>query len=356
MFVLAHLSDPHLGPVPMPRFRELTGKRALGFVNWHRRRFVRHRPEVLEALVHDLRSAAPDHIAVTGDLVNISLEKEFPPAREWLAQLGSPHDVSMVPGNHDAYVRDAIDHPASHWGDYMRGDGIGTGAPHSRAGPFPYVRRRGPAALIGLSTALPTAPFLATGKLGADQLMRFSDALAHLAHEAVFRIVLIHHPPAGGGLSPFKRNRDRAQSKPQRRVRGNVACGALAFACICSYLPTMAERNEIPSPASFGCTCLRLRKAARRITQIYDGYVEPFGLTITQFGLLAHLRVLDGISVGALAEKLVMDPTTLTRNLRPLERRGLVKLKPDPEDRRARSLHLSEAGRELLRAARPAWA
>jgi 3',5'-cyclic AMP phosphodiesterase CpdA len=205
MFVLAHLSDPHLGPVPLPRFRELTGKRALGFMNWQRRRFVRHRPEVLDAVVADLCAAAPDHIAVTGDLVNIALEKEFPPAREWLARLGPPHDVSMVPGNHDAYVRDAIEHPASHWGDYMRGDGIGTGAPHSHAGPFPYVRRRGPAALIGLSTALPTAPFLATGKLGADQLMRFSDALAHLAHEALFRIVLIHHPPAGVGPGRFKR-------------------------------------------------------------------------------------------------------------------------------------------------------
>jgi 3',5'-cyclic AMP phosphodiesterase CpdA len=215
MFVLAHLSDPHLGPVPIPRFRELTGKRALGFVNWHRRRFVRHRPEALEALVHDLRSSAPDHTAVTGDLVNIALEKEFPPAREWLAQLGSAHDVSMVPGNHDAYVRDAIEHPASHWGDYMRGDGIGTGAPHSRSGPFPYVRRRGPAALIGLSTALPTAPFLATGKLGADQLMRFSDALAHLAHEGLFRIVLIHHPPTAQGRNRFKRLIDAG---PFRRV------------------------------------------------------------------------------------------------------------------------------------------
>ena len=206
MFVLAHLSDPHLGPVPIPRFRELTGKRALGFVNWHRRRFVRHRPEALEALVHDLRCSAPDHIAVTGDLVNIALEKEFPPAREWLAQLGSAHDVSMVPGNHDAYVRDAIEHPASHWGDYMRGDGIGTGAP---------------AALIGLSTALPTAPFLATGKLGADQLMRLSDALAHLAREGRFRIVLIHHPPSAQGRNRFKRLVDAG---PFRRVI--AACGA----------------------------------------------------------------------------------------------------------------------------------
>ena len=132
--------------------------------------------------------------------------------------------------------------------------------------------------------------------------------------------------------------------------------GTLAFTCICSYIAAMALARDIPSPASFGCTCLRLRKAARRITQIYDDYVEPFGLTITQFGLLAHLRVLDGISVGALAEKLVMDPTTLTRNLRPLERKGLVRLDRDPADRRARSLHLSDAGRELLRAARPAWA
>src|SRR6266704_276245 len=244
MFVLAHLSDPHLGPVPLPRFRELTGKRALGFVNWHRRRFVRHRPEALEALVHDLRSAAPDHIAVTGDLVNIALEKEFPPAREWLSRLGSPHDVSMVPGNHDAYVRDAIEHPASHWGDYMRGDGIGTGAPHSRSGPFPYVRRRGPAALIGLSTALPTAPFLATGKLGADQLMRLSDALAHLAHEGLFRIVLIHHPPAApsrcctatttcirspgsGGRSTGSRS--SGCRRPRRRCAGTAIRPATTF-------------------------------------------------------------------------------------------------------------------------------
>jgi DNA-binding MarR family transcriptional regulator len=118
----------------------------------------------------------------------------------------------------------------------------------------------------------------------------------------------------------------------------------------------MADRKDLPTTTSFACTCLRLRKAARRITQIYDGHVEPFGLTITQFGLLAHLRVLDGIGVGALAEKLVMDPTTLTRNLRPLERRGLVTLEPDPEDRRSRNLHLTDAGRETLRAARPAWA
>jgi DNA-binding MarR family transcriptional regulator len=117
----------------------------------------------------------------------------------------------------------------------------------------------------------------------------------------------------------------------------------------------MADRNADAKMPS-GCTCQRLRQAARRITQIYDGHVEPFGLTIAQFGLLVRLKAHDGIGVGALADKLVMDPTTLTRNLRPLARDGLLTLEPDPDDRRSRSLRLTAKGREALQAARPAWA
>jgi len=92
------------------------------------------------------------------------------------------------------------------------------------------------------------------------------------------------------------------------------------------------------------------------VTQIYDQFLEPTGLTITQFGLLAQLKRQDGITIGALAEKMIMDPTTLTRNLRPIEREGLVKLVPDPEDRRARQLHLTARGRAVFEKARPAWA
>ena len=117
----------------------------------------------------------------------------------------------------------------------------------------------------------------------------------------------------------------------------------------------MVTQEALPN-ISFGCTCLRLRKAARRVSQIYDSYVEPHGLTITQFGLLAHLRALPGISVSTLAERLVMDPTTLTRNLKPLEKKGLVKFAVDPDDRRSRALHLTAGGRETLRAAKSGWA
>jgi len=188
MFLLAHLSDPHLGPMPRPRLAELASKRLLGFINWHWRRHLCHRREVLDALVADLMAAAPDHIAVTGDLINIALEEEFAPARAWLDRLGPPDRVTFVPGNHDIYVRSTAQFAAEHWDHYMRGDGVGDTR-------FPFVRRRGPVALIGLSTALPTLPFAASGELGAAQLAKLAELLPRL--EDAFRVVLIHHPPLG---------------------------------------------------------------------------------------------------------------------------------------------------------------
>ena len=148
MFTLAHLSDWHLASRPAPS--ELIGKRGLGYINWHRARKKIHRPDALDATIRDLKAAAPDHIAVTGDLVDLSLADEYNRARGWLQTLGSPRDVTLVPGNHDIYVRSVEQAPAKYWADYMRGDdGLDR---------FPFVRRRGNVALIGLSTAVPTAP------------------------------------------------------------------------------------------------------------------------------------------------------------------------------------------------------
>src|SRR5262249_49542898 len=163
MFLLAHLSDPHLGPLPAPHWRELMGKRATGFANWWRKRHLIHRGEVLARVVADLKAQAPDHIAVTGDLVNISLPGEYAPARTCLESLGTPRDVTLVPGNHDVYVRGAASYPRRHWSDYLRAD---EGEPANDATAFPFLRRRGALALIGLSSAVATAPLLATGRLG----------------------------------------------------------------------------------------------------------------------------------------------------------------------------------------------
>src|SRR5258705_4629997 len=110
----------------------------------------------------------------------------------------------------------------------------------------------------------------------------------------------------------------------------------------------MAAATCPPKPKCVGCACLRLRKAARRVSQIYDRALEPYGLTVTQYGLIGHIGVLDGIGIAALAAKMVMDPTTLTRNVKPLLQQGLLVLVPDPRDRRARRLHLTEAGRQAF--------
>lgn len=200
-FTLAHLSDPHLAPLPAPRLRELMGKRATGYFHWRRNRFQIHRREVLDALVEDMRAQRPGHIAVTGDLVNIGLEAEFAPAHAWLESIGTSELVTVVPGNHDAYARATQRRFAEIWGDYLRGDGALTAGPIA----FPFLRRRGPLALIGVSTAVPTRPLMATGLLGQAQRDALDGMLSTLSTEQAFRVLLIHHPLRSQQSSRHKR-------------------------------------------------------------------------------------------------------------------------------------------------------
>lgn len=187
-FTLAHLSDPHLPPLPVPRLHELLSKRVFGYLNWTRNRHKYQRREVLDALLSDLHTQRPDHIAVTGDFVNLALNAEFEPARAWLESVGPPDRVSIVPGNHDAYVRATQHRIAQCWGSYF----INDDTPDAR---FPFLRRRGPLALIGVSSAVPTPPLMATGWLGRRQLDALEKLLDLIATEPLFRILLIHHPP-----------------------------------------------------------------------------------------------------------------------------------------------------------------
>jgi 3',5'-cyclic AMP phosphodiesterase CpdA len=187
-FTLAHLSDPHLPPLPATRLRDLLGKRAFGYLNWTRNRHKYQRRDVLDALVSDLHRQTPDHIAITGDFVNLALVAEFEPAQAWLEGIGIPERVTIVPGNHDAYVRATQHRAAEAWGSYLAGDDA------SDAGTFPFLRRRGPLALIGVSSAVPTPPLMATGWLGRKQLDAVDRMLSGLATQQLFRVLLIHHP------------------------------------------------------------------------------------------------------------------------------------------------------------------
>jgi 3',5'-cyclic AMP phosphodiesterase CpdA len=193
MFRLAHLTDPHVGPLSRPRLRQLLSKRLTGWYNWHRSRRAAHDMELLAELVADIRAQAPDHITCTGDTCNIGLPDEWTTSRIFLEGLGDPAHVTFVPGNHDAYVRGSLEGLLKEVAPWTRGDD-GTECV------FPYLRRYGSVALIGLSSAIPTLPFVASGRIGSKQTKAVEDILAGLGRDpSCFRIVLIHHPPHVGG-------------------------------------------------------------------------------------------------------------------------------------------------------------
>jgi 3',5'-cyclic AMP phosphodiesterase CpdA len=202
MFRLAHLSDVHLGPLPDIGYGQLVSKRALGYVNWqrNRRRFLHD--TVIEAIVVDMKANAPDHVAVTGDLVNLALDQEIELARLWLQTLGEPHDVSVVPGNHDAYVPGALDRVCRAWSPWMSGDDARALVDRRS---FPYLRIRGNVALIGATSARATAPFMANGFFRDSQAHRLSAILDATGKRGLFRVVMIHHPPVRNAVPQHKR-------------------------------------------------------------------------------------------------------------------------------------------------------
>lgn len=215
VFRLAHLSDPHLGPLPSVRPLDLASKRIFGYLNWHGNRRRAMESTTLERLTDDIARSAPDHVAVTGDLVNIALPEEFDAAAGWLESLGPPRDVSVVPGNHDAYVPGALQRAVSAWSAFLSDDQTGD------RGAFPFVRVRPPVAIVGVSTAVATPPLLATGWVGEAQAKALVRRLEILGRERLFRIVLIHHPPIPG-LAP--RRKRLVDAWRVRRAVGEAGC------------------------------------------------------------------------------------------------------------------------------------
>jgi 3',5'-cyclic AMP phosphodiesterase CpdA len=191
VFTLAHLSDPHLGPLAKFSLHELIGKRATGYVNWRRKRRHAHDMEILGLIVADILAQKPDHIACTGDVSHIGLPNEFKTALTFLDTLGPREAVSFVPGNHDCYARSSLKALAGELGPWCASD-------DGEAG-YPWYRRRGPVALIGMNTGIPTLPLMATGRIGPAQIVQAERLLARAKAEGLIRVVLIHHPPYVGG-------------------------------------------------------------------------------------------------------------------------------------------------------------
>ncbi len=100
--------------------RELASKRITGFVNWHRNRSRHLFTGTLDTLLADIEKKDPDHLAITGDLVNLASSLEIKAVTEWLEDAGKPENISVVPGNHDAYVPGAYEKTTRAWYPYMR--------------------------------------------------------------------------------------------------------------------------------------------------------------------------------------------------------------------------------------------
>ena len=137
MFKLVHLSDIHLGPLPEPSWSQLASKRILGYLNWKKNRKHSLKGNYLQGLVEHLPELEPDHIIVSGDLVNLALPDEFPMAKQFLETLGSAIDVTAICGNHDAYVQTGMPDAIHHWQENMRSDEIGLESTRD----YPVLRR-----------------------------------------------------------------------------------------------------------------------------------------------------------------------------------------------------------------------
>ena len=217
VFRLAHVSDLHLCQRPACTWSQLANKRLLGYLSWQLRRRRSHLSAVLDALVRDLHAIHPDHVAITGDLVNLALPSEFAEAGAWLRRLGPPEWISLVPGNHDALVAVRPGDGWDHWRAYTTSD---ADVPNANGGDFPFLRRRGPLAIVGLPTAFPSPPGFATGRLGAAQLARLDGLLERLREERRCRVLLTHHSPTDGLSRPRKRLIDAAELRQCIARRG----------------------------------------------------------------------------------------------------------------------------------------
>jgi len=181
--------------------REFAGKRLLGLFSWHFKWKFEHRLTILDALLAHLQNIKPDHICVTGDITFTTLPAEVDRAADWMSRLGDPQRISLIPGNHDAYVAGALDYALAKWSRWMLDDEGRTG--------FPYLHRRGPIDIIGLSSAVATPPAVSLGRIGQTQLEKTEALLSRIRADRRPCLLMIHHPPQDGAASPRRALSDR---------------------------------------------------------------------------------------------------------------------------------------------------
>jgi 3',5'-cyclic AMP phosphodiesterase CpdA len=219
-FLLAHVTDPHFRGFAGASPADFINKRAIGALNLVVNRTRKHKMDLLEGLRQDMRAQSPDHLALTGDLSNVSLPGEWRAALAWIDTCGlEPAAISVIPGNHDAYVEEVVASRAFEklFAPYMTNDlspdpaaasgGAGAGGPRTD---YPYVQIRDDVAFVGVSSSVATGDLGAWGRIGDAQLARLEAALAAPELTGKTRVVLVHHPPVLHKHGEERNLKDRA--------------------------------------------------------------------------------------------------------------------------------------------------
>ena len=241
----AHLTDPHFTEPRFASWREIINKRALSVLSWKLKRQHRYQREIFESLTRD----AADHtdlFALTGDLTQAGLESECDQARAWLADFAGANRLCVIPGNHDSiFLGGKPAYWEEKWKDWM-GDAPG----------FPFVRTFASLAFIGLCSAVPTAPFLASGRLGSAQLTRLSCLLRRCRERGLCRILLVHHCPVASVDTP---RRGLLDAEPLRAIIAEEGAELVLHGHNHRWMKHMLEGPEgvvpvlsAPSAASLG--------------------------------------------------------------------------------------------------------
>ncbi len=195
------LSDLHLSSISLPNPLRLANKRILGYLSWLRRRRHTHQRWVLDVALKTFQQLNIDHYAITGDLTHIGLKNEFEEVRQWLEQLGTPANVTVIPGNHDLYVNEKWSRSFQLWEPYLCGDDEqgSTFNPNENALDclnqlYPTVRIRKNVAFICLNSIYDAPWFRATGRMHDASLERLRLILCNQTLNNYCKVVLVHHP------------------------------------------------------------------------------------------------------------------------------------------------------------------
>jgi 3',5'-cyclic AMP phosphodiesterase CpdA len=196
MLRIAHVSDLHLvSPLGVECRRIIFNKRVTGLTKLLLHRARMYNAQYLAAVL-ETAAAQADHVVVTGDLTNLSLDSEYVLARQMLDALADKVDVTVIPGNHDLYVQDVVrrERFSVHFERFMRSD-LPEHAVRVPAGLFPFVQLRRPVALIGLSSAVPRPPFVSAGYVGRAQIAALRAILEDPQVNPLTPVILVHHDP-----------------------------------------------------------------------------------------------------------------------------------------------------------------